>query len=184
MTRQKLELWLFAVVLIGTAVAQCASMAHMLVAYSYANSSVTAWLLAIVTVIMSAVVVTLGVINREPKIRWAIRTGIAILGTVEFLGNLGIGGLLAQRYLPAELAAFFGIDLGIAQRLGAFLFAGFLPLLVFLSVYAVAETGQRFIQEPEVNAFADAALRLENAGNSTSMDGLLLNLRDNKRGQQ
>lgn len=159
MNRKKLKLYLFLAVLTCTAFAQMASMAHMLTAYGYANESLMAWVLSIVTVLMSAVFVALGVINDDRKIRWAIFSGICVLGIVEFVGNLGAGGLLMMKYMPTEFAQFFFADPAVFQRVGALLFAGFLPVIVFLSVYALAETATRLAQEPVTNSYADALLK-------------------------
>jgi|GEM_PF-5730543 len=157
--RERVQMGLFIAVLVGTAAAQVASMAHMVEAYGWANSPSMAWILAVVTVILSAVFVALSVISPAGRARQAATAGVVLLGVTEWAGNFGVGGLFVQTRMPGQIADFFLISHGLAERLAAFILAGFLPVLVFIAVYAITETGKKFLEEPPANMFAEQVLR-------------------------
>lgn len=160
MSREHIELWLFGGVSAGTCVAQVASTAHMIQVLGYANSGFMAWALAVVTVLMMGVLTALSVLHQGSRsVQWALRLGIGLLGFVEFVGNYGAGGLLLAHQMPQELPAFFGLSHDAGTHWAAFLFAGYVPVLVWVSVYAIASTARRFLQPAEVNRHADAVLQ-------------------------
>lgn len=157
-TRGRIQLGLFIAVLVGTLATQGASMAHMVEAYGFANSRGMAIILSIVTVIMSAVFVALAVITPPGRPRTALMLGNGILLVTEWAGNIGVGGLRVHDHMPAGIAAFFGLDPAVAQRLAAFLLAGVFPVLVFIAVYAISTSAERFLTEPAANGFAERVL--------------------------
>ena len=139
MIRQKPKILILSVVAIFTAVAQGASIAHMLPVYGYANEGLMCWIVAILVVLMSNAFAALGVITKDKTVRWVLNSGIVLLTIVECVGNGGVGGLKTMEHMPPSMAYFFGIDTIAMQRIGAFLFGGFLPIIIFVSVYAVGE---------------------------------------------
>jgi len=160
MDRQRMVNWLLGLVAVGTGVALMASMAHMLSALVWANRSGMAWGVAAVLVILNAVLVGFAIVNDDPRVQRAVVAGVVLLSVVEFFGNFSIGGLLVSRNMPADLAAFYGVSPGFATRAAAFLLAGFLPILNFLTVYALAHSLSRSLKTPQTNPYVEEAMAL------------------------
>ncbi len=148
LNKQKLELGLLAFVGVGTSAALVASMSHMLEAFAYANDKTMAWVLAFVTVVLNGVFVALRVITTNKAVRRAVLSGMVMLFIVEFVGNFTAGGLLAAANLPAGLSdLYLGLNRTALIWGSTLLFAAFLPVLNFISVYALSEAGLKLVQE-------------------------------------
>lgn len=135
---------------LGTTFPLIASMAHLLTAFSWANEDWMNWMVAIATVLLNVLFVILWVLSREKIVRRAIFCGMMLMLLVEFFGNFSAGGLIAMKMLPAEISTLFlGLDRNTAIWLGTFLFAAFLPILNFISVFALSEAGLRLLKQSE-----------------------------------
>ncbi len=161
----KVLLGLLVFVATGTAGALIASMAHMLEAFGYANQPLMSWALAVVTVVLNGVFVALWTMSEDKKVRRAIFAGMVLLLLVEFFGNFGAGGILAMRQIPAEMSELFlGLDRIVIVWAGTFLFAAFLPVLNFISIYALSEAALKLLTRqsatPEPNPWASLVLKL------------------------
>jgi hypothetical protein len=132
---------------VGIAVAQIASVIHMATAYGWANAPAMAVALAGVTVIMSATLLTLSIISPPGWARNGLFAGTALLLAAEWIGNFGVGGMLVQSKMPVGMAGFFGISEGAARHAAAFLFAGLIPLLVLVTIFALAKTAESLLNE-------------------------------------
>ncbi|MEI6046476.1 MAG: hypothetical protein WCS37_19165 [Chloroflexota bacterium] len=165
LTKEKLELWLVMFVAGGTTISLIASMAHMLEAFGWANSGLMAWALALVAVVLNGVFIALWTISQHQLIRRSIMAGMVLLFLVEFFGNFAAGGLLVSHALPEEMSTlFFDLDRLALIRIGTFLFAAFLPILNFISVYALSEAGLRLVdqsgkQAEEANPWANLVMQ-------------------------
>ncbi len=171
--KEKIELWLFIFVALGTTASLAASMTHMVEAFGWANLTWMGWVLAVVTVLQNGVFVGLATICRQGKVRAAVLAGMGLLFLVEFFGNYTAGGLLARRYLPEEITTlFFNVSRDVLIGTGTFLFAAFLPLLNFISIYALSEAGLRLLehssQTPPANEWANLVLQMQENGQGRS----------------
>ncbi len=158
-TREKVQLGLFLTVLVGTLMAQAASTAHLFEAFGWANSLLMAYVMAGVTVVLSAVFVALAVISPAGRVRTAIMVGIMLLGITEWFANMTLGWLLVRERMPQSVSVLFNLEPGVTERVGAFLTSGLIPVLTFIAVYAIAETGKKFLEDPPANALAEDKLR-------------------------
>lgn len=147
-TKEQIVLWLFAFVAVTTVGALVASMTHMLEAFGWANVAWMGWVLAVVTVLQNTAFVALATINQDKAVRRAVYVGMGLLFLVEFWGNFWAGGLLASKALPPEVGSlFFNLDRSVVVAVGTFLFAAFLPILNFISVYALSEAALRLVEQ-------------------------------------
>ncbi|MDE3075312.1 MAG: hypothetical protein KGJ86_07775 [Chloroflexota bacterium] len=147
--KSKVQFWLFVLVLLGIGVAQTASVVHMVEAFSWANSAEMSVALAAVAVVLSGVFMVLAVVSPSSKSRSAITAGIVLLGVIETIGNFTVGYLQVQDSLPDGVSDLFNLSPDVVERLAAFLFSGFLPVLVFLAIYAISEHAKQFLNVGE-----------------------------------
>jgi hypothetical protein len=153
MTRSQLKLALFRIVAVGTTLSLLASTWHAVEAFSWANSKPMALAIGLVVVILNAVFACLFSLTKNwdgnPLVRVAIIGALINLFLVEFIANYLVGALLMRQNLPAEVAELVGISPAAFTYIGAYFFAGFLPVLNICSVYAVAETTFDTVLIPE-----------------------------------
>lgn len=147
-TKEKIIFWLFVFVAFTTTGSLIASMTHMIEAFTWANVSWMGWALAIVIVLQNVAFVALATINPDKKVRRAVYAGMSLLFVVEFWGNFWAGGLMATKAVPLEVAPlFFNLDRDTIIGTGTFLFAAFLPILNFISVYALSEAALKIVEQ-------------------------------------
>lgn len=164
MNKDKAELWLFGFVAAGTGVSLVASMAHLLESFGYANNGFMAWGLAIVAVMLNGMFIAMWSITSGKSVKRSLLLGMVLLFLVEFFGNFAAGGLAARRQIPAEMSdLFLGLSRDVIIWAGTFLFAAFLPILNFISVYALSETGLKLLEKSgqvqTPNPWATAVMR-------------------------
>jgi hypothetical protein len=177
-TKEKLIFWLFVFVAVTTIGSLVASMTHMLEAFGWANVKWMGWVLAVVTVMQNAAFVALATINRDKVVRRAIFAGMVLLFLVEFAGNFWAGGLLVNEALPQEVGRlFFNFDRDLVIGTTTFLFAAFLPIINFISVYALSEAALRMVEragQPQAtNPWAAMVMQMQertNASNSADTE--------------
>jgi hypothetical protein len=130
----------------GILVAQLASVIHLIAAYGWANDRWMAVGLAGVTVLMAGVLLILAVVSPKGVARNSVLGVTALLLVSEFVGNVGAGGLIAQGAVSEDLARFFGVGLGFAQRVATLLFAGVIPIVTFAGIFALSKTAESMLE--------------------------------------
>lgn len=177
LTKEKVEFWLFVFVAVTTLGALTASMQHMIKAFSWANVGWMSWTLAVVTVLQNGAFVALAAITTNQKIRAVVFAGMLLLFLVEFWGNFWAGGLLAQQVVPQEISSlFFGLSRDIVIATATFLFAAFLPILNFISIYALSEAALRLVErtgQPQTpNHWAELVMQMKKKSAHSASDPL------------
>jgi hypothetical protein len=160
----KWEIRILGAVALGTSVSLVASMVHLYTSFGWANLAFMAWALAFVTVMLNAIFIVLASTSQSKTVRRAVIFGMVLLFITEFCGNFAAGGLIALRHLPEELTVLFlGADRMFLVWSGTLLWAAFLPILNFISVYALSEAIMRVIassrQVITPNQWAEFVLR-------------------------
>ncbi|HWC28894.1 MAG TPA: hypothetical protein VG845_02320 [Dehalococcoidia bacterium] len=145
--KERLKWKLMGLAACGIAVAQVASVVHMAEAYSWANEPWVAFSLAVVTVMMSGVLLVLSIISPVGIARNSVLVVTGLLLVSEWFGNIGAGGLISETALPSGVGEFFGVSTAFARHAATVLFAGVIPVLVFVGIFALAKTAESLLND-------------------------------------
>jgi hypothetical protein len=165
MTLRKVRLeWLFYFVALATLLEQGASVIHLVRSYSWTNADAVAPVMAIITVLSSAVLTLLLIVTKSGVSRFYLLTALFIVALAEWSSNFWIAMLIAQHNMTAsDATAIFGWSALTGRAVAAFLYGGIIPMTVFLQVLAITKWAETLMEQPPVNEFAER-IRRQNAG--------------------
>jgi hypothetical protein len=143
--RLKQRLMMFAAC--GLLVTQFASVVHMTTSLGWANSQLMAIAMALALVAMSGTLLILSIITTDGFAKNVLMLGTCLLVTAELAGNYAVAGLLVDEKMPAEVAGVFGVSESLASHSAAFLFGGVFPVLVLVTLIALAKTAETMLNQ-------------------------------------